>query len=189
MTYSPDIAAKGTTGGAAGVIRPGPGGGGGVASIYDPPGVNAQPVQLPPTFYRPSGATDFYASTPAAGVSVDTAASPAELASFTLPTGQVGALRSVSFSVNNLTTASRIRWSMLFNDTPVAGWADRRVFPRAATSFTDFNGGDLVQILIPEGTTVRFVASVDDVGTYTIGLEFFGWHYDLAIQRAYDGRA
>lgn len=168
---------------------PFPSGGGGAAepSLWGPP--SEAGLGFPPTYFRPPGAaTDFYGSSGTAGVSLDNASSPVLLASFQLPVGQVGSIRSVAFSVNQLTTASRIRWFLRADGSPVPGWTDRTVFPRTVTSFSDFT--DFMQLVIPAGSLIEWFGSVDaaDAATYQAGLEFTGWYYDERIQQAYNGQ-
>lgn len=170
--------------------RPGrgaPGGGapGGALRIPVPGGGGVQPFILAsPTVERPPSASDFNTfDTLAARTAANTPALfPA--AQVTLPPGQVGVIRSFLLLANSLLVTSDIRWTLLFNNSPVVGWANLTINPRAAGSVEIAWTPEETYIPVPEAATIDWRVRVNDGGTYQVSVAMHGWFYPSSLDVA-----
>lgn len=149
-----------------------------------PPDVNVQ--ILPPSIYKPPRGTDFILNGNAAALTA--ANTPQELGGsfpFTLPSGSVGVVRSLVLQVNQLLATSDLRWRLKINSSPVSGWNDLTVFPRAAASFSLAYGPEETFIEVPEAARLSLEVEVLDAGTYTMGASLHGWYYNQAYEETF----
>lgn len=161
--------------------------GGGAAGTFPgiAPGAGrpmAQPSSLDvpvPWLVRPFGAREINVN--ASGTGFTNLNTPAVIAGsvFVVPPDNVGVLRSLVLSVNNLLTTSALSWTLRFNGAPVEGWNGLTIFPRAAGSVSDAYGPDETFIMIPEQTTidVQVIVGAADPATYQAGVTYHGWSY------------
>jgi hypothetical protein len=97
-------------------------------------------------------------------------------ASVQLPPYNIGIIRSVGLYLSNMSAATDVLWSLLFNGAPVVGYTNLTMFPRVlASAVSNFD----TYIRIPQNTLVTAEFSNLDGGSYTVGLSFSGWYYPL----------
>lgn len=142
-----------------------------------PPAPSRQITVPVPWLVRPPNAREINIG--ASGVGFTAANTPAVIvgSQFTTPPDNAGVLRSVVFSVNTLLVTSAITFSITFNGSPVEGWVNVPIFPRAAGSFSEAYGPDETFIFIPEQTGIEVSINVTDAGTYQAGCSYHGWSY------------
>lgn len=140
-----------------------------------------------PIVQKPPGASDFNIfGTLAARTTVNT---PAQLASFQVPSNNVAAIRAISILANGLLVTSDIVWALKYNGVAVTGWNRLTINPRAAGSVEVSWPPEETFIRVPEGSLVTFDVEVLDGGTYQLSVAFHGWFYSVALdniaQQAY----
>ncbi|MGE0347375.1 MAG: hypothetical protein AB7N73_15015 [Gemmatimonadales bacterium] len=116
----------------------------------------------------------------------DSANTPAlfPTATFTLPSGNVGVIRSISILANNLLVTSDVVWTLLFNEAPVFGWNRLTINPRAAGSVEVSWTPEETYIPVPENARIDFSVRVNDGGTYQVSVAVHGWMYATALHVA-----
>jgi len=107
---------------------------------------------------------------------------------FNVPTDNVGVLRSVVLSVNNLLVTTALVWRLRFDAVPVQGWNALTVFPRNAGSVSVAYGPDETYIYVPDGVTIdaEIIVGAADPNVYQAGIAFHGWYYDKMLAAAFD---
>jgi hypothetical protein len=141
---------------------------------------------LPPTYLRPSGATDFNVAVNQAGLTALT--TPLELtgSAVTIPPGNVAVIRSLVLGINTVVSTTAVTWALLFDGSPVPGWSGLGFFPGALNQALTVYGPDELQLPVPEGTRISVAVTVADAGNYQAGAQFHGWWYSREIQDAAD---
>lgn len=144
-------------------------------------------VLLPPNMVAPAGATDFVADARAGGLT--SANTPAVLApplaglvgdsTTDVPTGRVGVIRSLDLATQQITATTDVVWRLLFDGSPVQGWAPLTIFPQNAPGLVKSYGPDETYITVPEGSRVTVQVEVRDAGTYVLGVSYHGWSMDI----------
>lgn len=142
------------------------------------------PVLAPPWVWKPAAATDFNTFATQAGL--DTAATPPpgfELAAagFDIPPGNVGVVRAISLLVNNLLTTSDVRFTLRQDESPIPGWSNLTVNPRAAGSVEVSWTPEETFIEVNEGAALSWVVQVLDGGTYQVSVAMHGWFYPTTM--------
>lgn len=146
-------------------------------------GASATMRIAPPWIERPPHAQDFQFS--ATIVGLDQAAGPTLFpGSFTVPSGNVGVIRSVAILANGLLTSSDIVWALIYEGSPVSGWNALTIAPRSAGSVEKAWTPEETFIPIPENSTIQMRATVNDGGTYQVSASLHGWYYPQGIERA-----
>ncbi len=151
-----------------------------------PRAVQAQGVLLrfPPQFSPPRGALDFQA-TGRGTVAGPNTTTVVPNVSFSIPQNAVGIIRSLEFDINAVTVLTDVTWSLLFNESPVPGWSNISLFPRAASSIAVSYGPEETFIWVPDGQTIQIQVTVVDAASYLIGALFHGWHFSKTIAAEY----
>lgn len=153
-------------------------------------GVGAAPLSRmvpPPHWIRPPSASEI--QNDVSGTGFNNTNTPAILpGSVTvIPTDNVGWIRSLTVSINNLTATSAVIWQLRFNGNPVQGWNALTVFPRLAASVSQAWGGDETFIPVPDGSTIEvwIIVQPADGNTYQLGAAYHGWYYDKGLAEAF----
>jgi hypothetical protein len=143
-----------------------------------------QLFRFPPSFAPPPGAQDFQRTgrSTVAGPSTTTILGNT---TFTIPRGSVGYIRSLTWDANALSVTSDISFTVLFNQAPVPGWQDLRLFPRAASSASLAYSPDETYIWVPDGQTISLQVTVTDGASYLIGGQYHGWYFSKSIAAEY----
>ena len=146
--------------------------------------VPARPVLLPPLYFPYAGSRRVFGQS-SATVAL---ASPAQVASFTLLSSEIGVLSDVEIGISNMLVSTVAAWAVRFNGGPVQ-WGPLSLIPRAATYAGD--AWTNLGVPIPVGvTTVAVWASVADAGTYLMGASITGWAWPVELEAAVrEGRA
>lgn len=170
-----------------------PAGGGGGLEFPTPAGGSISTAAMsrtipPPHWIRPPQASEVNIDT--SGTGFNNATTPVVLAgsAFQIPADNVGVIRSVVLSVNNLTTTSQLVWRLRFNGVGVQGWNNLTIFPRLAASISVAYGPDETFIPIPDGVLidVELVVLPADGNTYQAGVSYHGWYYGKELAEAFD---
>lgn len=137
----------------------------------------------PPYVERPTTAKDFFMSGTQTGRVI--ANTPSEFpGSFTVPSNNVGVIRSVSILANSLLITSEILWTLRFNGTAVEGWNLLTITPRAAGSIEVSFTPQETFIPVPEGSRISWDVRVVDAGTYQVSVTTHGWFYPTSVRAA-----
>lgn len=145
---------------------------------------------IPPPFQvRPPQARDITVEASATGYNNLNTPQVIAGSQFQVPTDNVGVLRSVVLSVNNLLTTSALIWAIRFNGVPVQGWNQLTVFPRNAGSVSIAYTPDETYIYVPDGALIdtQITVSPADGNTYQAGIAYHGWYYDKRLADAFAG--
>jgi hypothetical protein len=129
----------------------------------------------------PPTAQDFSAS---ASQSVGPGPVTATIATFTIPRGSIGVVRSIVFNINNMLATTVVNLALTLNQGVASGWS-YNVFPRAAASVALSFGPEETFIKVPDGSLVGFFVTLTDAGTYLIGGTFHGWHFSKSVAEEY----
>ena len=140
-----------------------------------------QLTKLPAYFMPPPTAQDFSAS---ANQSVGPGPTVVTIATFRIPRGAVGVIRSINFNINNMLATTIVALALTINEGVASGWS-YNVFPRAAASVSLSFGPEETFIKVPDGSLVGFQVTLTDAGTYIIGGLFHGWHFSKNIAQEY----
>lgn len=144
-------------------------------------GVAGTLTRFPATFVPPPTAIDFSAS---ASAVVGPGPVTVELATFTIPRGSVGVVRSIVFNINNMLVTTIVSLALTINQGLAPGWR-YTVFPRAAASVALSFGPEETYIKIPDGALIGFSTTLTDAGTNRIGGTFHGWHFSKTVAMQY----
>lgn len=148
------------------------------------PGMPGQPgtlTRFPANFVPPPTALDFNAS---ANRNFGPGPATATIATFRIPRGSIGVVRSLSFQINNMLVTTIINFSLTINEAPVPGWT-YSIFPRAAANVVVSFGPEETFIKVPDGSLIGFQVTRQDAGTNLVGGLFHGWHFSKTIAAAY----
>lgn len=143
--------------------------------------------RFPPDYFPIPGATEIfaYAEHDSVGAEAGTLLNlPAPGSVLQLPPRHVGVIRTVAININDLTAADDLSFSLRINGTPVAGFGNLRVFPRAATSIE--RAWD-TRILIPDGGTVDITFTNGNGGLHLVGATYTGWFWPEEAGRRWIG--
>ena len=138
-------------------------------------------TKLPARFMPPPTAQDFVAS---ANVSVGPGPVTVNIASFTIPRGSVGVIRSINFNINSMLVTTVVAFALMLNQGVAPGWSVN-VFPRVAASVSISFGPEETFIKVPDGSLVDLRITLTDAGTYLIGSTFHGWHFSKSVAEEY----
>lgn len=138
-------------------------------------------TKLPARFMPPPTAQDFSAS---ANQSVGPGPVTAVLATFQIPRGSVGVIRSLNFNINNMLATTVVALALTINQGVAPGWT-YNIFPRAAASVALSFGPEETYIKVPDGSLIGFQVILTDAGTYIIGGTFHGWHFSKSVAAEY----
>lgn len=138
-----------------------------------------QPVSVKP----PGIGHDFLEGTQVTGVT--SASGPASLATFSMPAGNRGWVRSLILQVNGLLLTSQISFSLQVNNTPVPGLGIIPVFAAVLTVYIQSWGPEEVFVDVAPDTQVQLLATVADAGTYTLGGLMHGWYVPAQVADAF----
>lgn len=157
-----------------------------ISGLSVPRAVAAQGTLLrfPPQFSPPRGAKDFQA-TGSGTVAGPLTTTIVPGVSFRIPRNAVGIIRSLEFDINAVTVTTVVSWSLLFNESPVPGWDNINLFPRAASSIAVSYGPEETFIWVPDGALIQIQVTVTDAASYLIGALFHGWHFSKSIAAEY----
>lgn len=103
----------------------------------------------------------------------------------TIPQGNVGVVRELTFYVAALLVSSQISFDVLVNDSPVEGYSNL-FMPQIAAAAFSFSP-DVVFIPVKEGNTIQVRATVGDAVTYTLSYELRGWSFSKEIAEWWKG--
>lgn len=145
------------------------------------PGEPGTLTRFPANFVPPSTAQDFSA---AANASFGPGPLTQVIATFTIPRGSIGVVRSVSFQINNMLVTTLISFAVTINEAPYPGWT-YSIFPRAAANVVVSFGPEETFIKVPDGALVGFQVTRTDAGTNLVGGLFHGWHFSKSIAAQY----
>lgn len=108
---------------------------------------------------------------------------------FTIPANNVGILRAVVLSVNNMLNTSLLLWRFRFDGNPVEGWANITIFPRTVGYAASSYGPNETWIFVPEGSTIDVQIDVlpGDANTYQAGVTYHGWSYSKRTAELFTG--
>lgn len=167
-------------------LRPPPkrGFSGGGYSIRIPGQAGAPPIQFSvglPSVVKPPGGVDFQLDGTAAGLTA--ASGSVELASFQIPPGNVGAIRSLALLANGLLVSSDLRWTLLLDAVAVPGWNNLTINPRSAGSVELTYAPEETYIRAPEGALVSIRVRVLDAGTYQLSAAVHGWFFPSQLEQ------
>lgn len=138
-------------------------------------------TKLPARFMPPPTAQDFSAS---ANQSVGPGPTTVVIATFVIPRGSIGVIRSIVFNINNMLATTIVSLAFTINEAPAPGWS-YNIFPRAAASVAVSFGPEETFIKIPDGSLCGFQVTVTDAGTYLVGGTFHGWHFSKSVAQEY----
>lgn len=149
----------------------------------------AQVVVAPPSIQRPPQAQDFNLFGTLVGATTATTTWPTVVTgtAFTVPSGNVGVIRSLTVDVNTLLASSNIVWTLRFNGGPVEGWDALTLFPSNLARASLTWGPEETFIPVPEGAQVDVVVQVLDGATYTLGSSYHGWYYPVDLAERFAG--
>ena len=183
MPVPSDIAARGRLwqGSPTGRAMPG-------TSLVPFPGAatapGAPPAEIPPYLIRPPSANDITVNASAPGFNAANTPAVIPGSVFQLPADNVGILRSVVLSINTLLATSAVLWRFRFDGTPVQGWSQLTIFPRAVATISVAYGPDETFIFVPTAALIDVEFIVADANTYQAGVTYHGWYYDRALAGA-----
>lgn len=142
----------------------------------------------PPSWIRPPQAAEINVNADGVGFNNATTPAPIPGAQFQVPVNNVGVIRSLVLSVNNMLATSQLLWQLLFDGRPVQGWSRLTIFPRAAGSVSVSYGPDETFIPVPDGAGIDVQVVVDpaDGNTYQAGVSYHGWYYSKDLADAFD---
>lgn len=152
-------------------------------------GETARTRQVPPPYVvRPPQAREVNVEANATGYNNLNTPQVIAGSTFAIPTDNVGIIRSVVLSVNNLLTTSALVWRLRFDGVPVQGWNALTVFPRNAGSVSVAYGPDETFVFVPDGITidVEILVGAADPNTYQAGVAYHGWYYDKKLAAAFE---
>lgn len=136
----------------------------------------AQNLQIPlPEVYPIPGSTLFAPQVSKATAVVETTDIGLSVA---LPAGSVGIITGFGFQITNMLTTTNVKWSILFNGSPVPGYNNLTIFPRSAPFVGNFLD---LPVRIPAGVTVTVQYANLDGGTYVVGATVSGWFWPEAL--------
>ena len=101
------------------------------------------------------------------------------------PQNSIGYIRSIQFDINDVVATTLVTFSLLFNEAPVPGWNNIRVFPRVASSVSISYGPEETFIRVPDGQTIALRVTVTDANTYVVGALYHGWHFSKSLAGDY----
>lgn len=134
-------------------------------------------TRFPANFVPPPTAQDFSAS---ANQSVGPGPVTVVIATFTIPRGSIGVVRSLSFQINNMLVSTIVSFAFTLNEAPVPGWS-YSIFPRAAANVIVSFGPEETFIKVPDGALCGFQVTLTDAGTNLVGGLFHGWHFSKSV--------
>lgn len=137
---------------------------------------------LPPTYFQPPSGKQFRAQGSAPALVL--ASGETVLGSFRVPVGNVGVIRQVTFSANQLFATTNIVFRVKIDGLIPEGWT-WKPFPSAVAFFTFSSDVESTIIDVPEGALVEVTAQVLDAAAYTLGGDVFGWFYSVSIRDGY----
>jgi uncharacterized ParB-like nuclease family protein len=95
---------------------------------------------------------------------------------YVVPAGRVGVIKTLQLFVDSPSPATVVRWQLLVGGIPVQGLNNLTVIGRAAASISQTF--DNLAIIVPELQPVDVQIVDVDGGSYTVGAQFTGWHWD-----------
>lgn len=162
----------------------GGGGGGGAAFATATRFGSAGATMAAPWDVKPPSGRDFQFSgvLPTATAATTPAVIPG---AFSIPTDNVGVVRSVVFLVNDLLQSSRVFFSLEANNAALEGWGSLLVLPRLAGSVGVSYGPQETYPFVDENQTVRVTVNVTDAGSYQVSSTVHGWFYPKELHEQY----
>jgi len=171
-------------GGRAAVFQMGGGAPGGAPGPGGSPSGSGTTLDVPPFHQvKPPQAKAFKFNVSATGLNAANTPAIIPGGTFQIPAQNVGVVRSLSVGINNMLTTSNITFSLRFDETPVPGWDNLVLFPRAATSVVAGWSPDETYEVTGEGVSVDILVNVLDAGTYQIGTSLSGWYYSKRLNQ------
>jgi hypothetical protein len=150
-------------------LRPG---GAAIAGPLQEPGT----ILLPPQLFPPENAISLNLSANQAIVGAGAVFTPSAL-STRIPPNCYGVISSIDLVLDAIVLTSDVRWSLLINGVPVAGWNAITILGRDGAASVSKTWEGPLRIMIPLGGTVG-VRIVDvDGGAYVAGTQLYGWFW------------
>lgn len=157
---------------------------GGASSAPEP--APSQDISIaPPWEVRPAMAREINVDASGTGFVSGTTLIPGS--PFTVPAQNLGIIRSVVLSLNNMLTTSAISWTLRSNGSAIEGWNQITIFPRNAGSVSVAYGPDETYIYLEEGVTVDAQVTVGaaDPNAYQAGVTLHGWTYPKRLAQLF----
>lgn len=129
----------------------------------------------PPLQVLPPNGVDFNRGGNLAGATSATTPAVVGAASYTVPQGSVGYLKSFDVQVSNLLPTSDIRFSLRIDGGSIPGWDDLFILPGNIAVFVKSWGPDELFLELPPAKTLDIAVTIADGGTYDIGAALHGW--------------
>ncbi len=136
----------------------------------------------PVSVVKPPTGNDFVKYTTTA--TVNAANSPFVVASYAVPDGSTGFLRSFELQVQNVLATSDIVWAIRIDRIPVPGLGAIPVLAAVIPVWSQDWSSDEVFLEIPPASTLDLVVTVNDGAAYAIGGLFHGWIVPTSIAQA-----
>lgn len=93
---------------------------------------------------------------------------------FTVPSSTFGVIRSVTLYITNMLTTTNVTYSLVINNSPVQGYNQLSIFPRAAPFVS--NAFDCM-LRFSGPADIKMVFDNRDGGTYVVGGAYSGWFW------------
>lgn len=143
---------------------------------------------FPPHIFPPFNAAHFFAADNATiGAGPVVTKFTGTSAKITIPQGNMGVVRELTFYVNGLLTTSVISFAVLVNGNPQEGYT-KILMPQSAQAFFVFSPDNVFIPAIEQGT-IEVQATVTDAVAYALGFELRGWSYSKEIAKWWSGAA
>lgn len=135
----------------------------------------------PPEEIQYPQSSDLYLQGESAAVATGTTV---QVATFTLPAGTVGVLRSIMLYARSFTPAAQCDWTVRVNGGAVEGWT-RRIPPQNSVYAAVAYGPDEVLIRLPASAVVELLVGVVAGGPLALGMQAAGWYYPATLGERY----
>lgn len=124
----------------------------------------------------------FFAQSDAAAIAGAGAVLVLGAATLAIDPANYAVLRSIDLFVTNYTSASDVRFAVLFDGAPAPGLDNIGLIP--ANLAIQSRGFDLA-LAVPRAAVISVRATDNDGGAYEVGCTFFGWQWPAAIDARY----